>query len=98
MRVFVETGSDNPAVMMTVNAVSEAQKVDFPIAIGGTRADDGRKGVLLYVRWQEAPAFNESVTFTVWQNGATQYGPAEHLPEDGFDQARPTESIVQGPL
>ncbi len=96
LRAFIETDSDSPTVMLTTNHVSEAQKVDFWNASGGNRVDDGRTGILVYMRWSETPRMGDSVTVTVWQAGANSYGRAEPLPEEGFDPADPTAVLEEG--
>jgi hypothetical protein len=97
-RAFIPTDSGSPTVMMTVNHVSEAQKVDFENAMGGTRTDDARTGILVYLRWSDTPRMGDSVTLTVWQDGASVYGPAEPLPEKGFDVENPTAVLHEGPI
>lgn len=97
-RAFIETDSTSPTVMMTINHVTEAQKVDFENAMGGKRRDDGRTGILVYLRWSETPRMGDSVTLTVWQSDATQYGAAEPLPEAGFDPTDPTNVLHEGPI
>lgn len=97
-RAFIPTDSASPTVMMTINHVTEAQKVDFENAMGGTRTDDGRSGILVYLRWSDMPRMSDSVTLTVWQAGASQYGGAEPLPESGFDAQNPTAALVEGPI
>lgn len=95
---FIETGSDNSTVIMTINHVSEAHKVDFELAMGGTRKDDGRQGILVYMRWLENPDMRSSITFTVWQQGAVSYGQVESLPEKMFDQGDLTKQFKLGAL
>lgn len=95
-RTFIETGNDNPEVLFSLNDVTDASKVDFVAATGGARKDNGRKGVLVYMRWTEAPAMDDVVTLTLWQRGAGRYGAPEKLPEDGFNPDRPTAVIVGG--
>ena len=95
---FIETGSDSASVMMTVNEVSEAHKIDFEMAMGGTRKDDGRRGVLVYMRWHEIPDMKSAVTFTVWQKGVAKYSQAEPLPDKLLDPNNPTNMIEHGPL
>jgi len=97
-RAFIETDSDSPTVLMTVNHVTEAHKVDFENAMGGTRRDDDRTGILVYVRWSDTPRMGDSITLTVWQDGATEYGAAEPLPEEGFDAENPTGVLHEGPI
>jgi hypothetical protein len=84
--------------MMTINHVTEAHKVDFESAIGGTRQDDGRTGVLVYLRWSDMPRRGESVTLSVWQAEATRYGAAEPLLETGFDPENPTAALLEGAI
>jgi hypothetical protein len=95
-RMFIETNSDSPTVIMTTNHVSEAQKVDFWSATGGKRVDDGRSGIFVYMRWSDTPRMADSVTITLWQDGATRYGPAEHFPEEEFDPANPVACFHEG--
>lgn len=95
-RAFIETDSASPTVVMTTNNASEPEKIDFQIAMGGTRTDDGRSGVFIYMRWTGTPRMGDAVTLTVWQEGATRYGRAEALPETGFDPAEPTKIFEQG--
>ena len=95
-RAFIETDSNSPTVTMTTNHVSEAQKVDFWSAAGGTRTDDGRTGILVYMRWSDTPRMGDAVTVTLWQAGATRYGLAEPLPEEGFDPHNPTAVLEEG--
>lgn len=97
-RAFIETDSNSPTVLMTVNHVTEAHKVDFENAMGGTRRDDGRTGILVYVRWTGTPRMGDSITLTLWQDGATTYGHAEPLPEAGFDEENPTGILHEGPI
>jgi len=97
-RAFIETGSNSPTVMMTINHVSEAQKVDFQNAMGGTRKDDGRSGIFVYMRWSDTLEMGDSVTVTVCQRGAENYGEPEPLPEDGFDPKKPTKIFEEGPI
>ena len=96
MRAFIETGKADPSVMMTVNHVQDIDRVDFATAMGGTRKDNGRKGIFVYLRWNEVPTMGEETTFTIWQRGAAKYGEPETLPEEGFDPAQPTELFEQG--
>ena len=97
-RAFIETDSDSPTVMMTINHVTEAHKVDFESAMGGTRQDDGRTGVLVYLRWSDMPRMGDSVTLSVWQADATSYESAEPLPETGFDPENPTGALLEGAI
>lgn len=94
LRAFVETGSDSPSVLMTVNGVGEPHKVDFELAMGGARKDDGRKGVMVYMRWSETPSMGDAVTLTLWQQGAKSYGKAE--PIAALDPAGPLALFEQG--
>jgi len=95
---FIETGSDSSTVMMTANHASEPDKIDFEHAMGGTRKDDGRNGILVYMRWSGTPRMGDAVTITVWQDGAGKYGAAEPLPETTFDHEDPTAILEQGPI
>jgi hypothetical protein len=95
-RAFIETGSSSPTVMMTINHVTEAHKVDFESAMGGTRQDDRRTGILIYLRWSDMPRMGDSVTLSVWQAEATLFGAAEPLPETGFDRENPTAALLEG--
>lgn len=97
-RPFIETDSNSPTVIMTTNHVSEAHKVDFENAMGGTRKDDGRSGIFVYMRWSDTPEMGESVTITVWQQGAKKYGAPEPMHEDGFDPDNPTAIFEQGAI
>ncbi len=97
-RAFIETDSSSPTVLMTTNEVSEAQKIDFQNAIGGSRCDDGRTGVFVYMRWTSTLRVGGVVTVTVWQQGAQRYGAPEPLPETGFDPANPTSAFKQGDI
>jgi hypothetical protein len=94
-RAFIETGCDAGEVLFSLNDVTDASKVDFVSATGGVRSDDGRKGVLIYMRWTEAPGMDDVVTMTVWQRGAGRYAEPEKLPDDGFDADRPT-ALLKG--
>ncbi len=95
-RVFIETDSDSSTVLMSINHVTDAGKVDFESAMGGRRRDDGRSGILVYMRWSDTPRMGDSVTVTVWQSGATKYEAAEPLPEKGFDPENPTAALEEG--
>ena len=95
-RAFIETDSASPTVMMTTNQVTEPEKVDFQIAMGGTRVDDGRSGIFIYMRWTGTPRMGDAVTVTVWQAGASEYGRPEALPAEGFDPAKPATVFEQG--
>ena len=97
-RAFIPTDSDSPTVIMTINHVTEAHKVDFENAIGGTRQDDGRTGILVYLRWSDMPRMGDSVTLSVWQAEASQYGAVEPLPETGFDPEDPTAVLLEGAI
>lgn len=97
-RAFIETDSDSPTVLMTTNNVTEPQKIDFQSAIGGTRTDDGRTGILVYMRWTGTPRMGDAVTVSLWQQGASVYGRAEPMPEDGFVPDDPTGLFKQGPV
>lgn len=95
-RAFIETDSDSPTVMMTTNDVTEPHKVDFQSATGGTRDDDGRHGIFVYMRWSGTPRMGDAITITVWRLGATSYGEPEPMPEVGFDPENPTGMFKQG--
>lgn len=95
-RAFIETGRDDPGVLFSLNDVTNASKVDFVSAAGGTRKDDGRKGILIYMRWTHAPAMGDSVTVTLWQRGAEHYNDPEKFPEEGFDPDEPTAVFLGG--
>ena len=97
-RAFIETDSASPTVMLTINDVSEPHKVDFYNATGGSRVDDGRTGIFVYMRWTDILRMGDAVTFTVWQHGATRYGLPEALPEESFDPAEPTGIFEQGTI
>jgi len=95
-RAFIETGRDDPEVLFSLNDVTNASKVDFVAATGGARSDDSRKGVLIYMRWAEAPSMDDCVTMTLWQRGVERYNAPEKLPENGFNPDQPTAVIVGG--
>lgn len=97
-RAFIETDSDSPTVLMTVNEVSEPAKIDFQNAMGGTRTDDGRTGILVYMRLTGTPRMGDAVTFTVWQQGAELYVSPEPVEEAHFDPADPLAIFHQGPV
>ncbi len=97
-RAFIETGRDDPEVLFSLNDVTNASKVDFVSAAGGARKDNGRKGILIYMRWIKAPAMDDTVTVTLWQQGAERYSDPERFPEDGFDPDDPTADFVDGRL
>jgi hypothetical protein len=97
-RAFIETDSESPTVMMTINEVSEADKLDFYNAMGGRKTDDGRSGIFVYMRWTGTQRMGDAVTFTVWQKDAQKYGVPEPMPEEGFDSANPTAGFEQGPV
>ena len=97
-RAFIETGKDDPEVLFSLNDVTNASKVDFVSAAGGAWKDNGRKGILIYMRWTKAPAIGDTVTFTLWQHEAERYNDPERLPEDGFDPENPTADFVGGHL
>jgi hypothetical protein len=84
--------------MMTINHVREAHKIDFELAMGGTRKDNGRSGILVYMRWREIPDMRSSITFTVWQQGVESYGPVEALPEELFDEEDLSNQFELGAL
>ncbi len=42
-RVFIETDSDSSTVLMSINHVTDAGKVDFESAMGGRRRDDSHQ-------------------------------------------------------
>ncbi len=93
-RAFIETDSDSPTVMSTANELTEPAKVDFHTAMGGTR-QDGRTGILVYMRYTGTPRMGDAVTFTVWQQAATVYGAPEPMPEIGSDDD-PMAGFTQG--
>lgn len=97
-RAFIETGSNSPTVMMTINHVSEAHKVDFHSAMGGSRKDNGRRGVFIYMRWADTPRMGDSITITICQRGTEEYGEPESMPEGGFDPGNPTSVFEEGPI
>lgn len=97
-RAFIETGIDDPAVLFSLNDVSNAAKVDFVSVTGGARKDNGRKGIFIYMRWTKAFDMGDTVTITMWQRGAESYGDLELLPEDGFDPEKPTAIFACGRL
>ncbi len=97
-RAFIGTDSDSPTVLMTTNYVTEAHKVDFLSAMGGTRKDDGRSGIFVYARWAGTPRMGDAITVTLWQSGATSYGEPESMPEAGFNPDDPTGAFKQGPV
>lgn len=97
-RAFIETDSQSPTVMMTTNNISEPQKIDFQNAIGGSRRDNGKTGILVYMRWTEAPRVGDAVTVTVWQEGAHHYAAPTPLPENEVDPAIPAGIFEQGPV
>lgn len=94
-RAFIETDSDSPTVILTTNELTEPAKVDFHTAMGGTR-QDGRTGILVYMRYTGTPRMGDAVTFTVWQQAATVYGAPEPMPEIGFDSDDPMAGFAQG--
>lgn len=96
LRAFIETDSSSPTVMMTTNDVSEPHKIDFQNAIGGSRRDNGKTGIFIYMRWTATPRVGDAVTVTVWQQGAQHYGTPQPLPEEHFDQDDPTGVFEQG--
>jgi hypothetical protein len=98
MRAFIETASDDPTVMLTLNDVSEVFKVDFVTAAGGTRRDNGQKGIFVYLRWTEPPKMGETVTFTCWQKGVKKYSEPVSLPEAGFDPRNPAGGFEVGEI
>jgi hypothetical protein len=95
-RAFIETGKDDPAVLFSLNDVTNAAKVDFVSVAGGSLREDGRKGILIYMRWTQAFDMGDTVTITMWQRGVESYGDPELLPEDGFDPENPTAVFVCG--
>jgi hypothetical protein len=95
-RAFIETENDDPTVLFSLNDVSNAGKVDFVSATGGSLRSDGRKGILVYMRWTKAFDMGDTVTITLWQRGAEEYGDPQRLPEDGFDPEKPTAIFVGG--
>ncbi|MGF1664828.1 MAG: hypothetical protein ACFCVC_00995 [Acidimicrobiia bacterium] len=96
-RAFVETDSDSPTVLATTNELTEPAKVDFHTAIGGTH-QDGRSGVLVYMRYTGTPRMGDAVTFTLWQQAATVYGAPEPMTETGFDTNDPMAGFAQVPV
>ena len=97
-RAFVETDSDSPTVMVTINELTEPGKLDFHNATGGRRLDDDRTGIFVYMRWTGTQRMGDAVTFTVWQEGAEVYGVPEPMPDAGFDPGEPTAGFAQGPV
>ena len=97
-RAFLETGKDDPAILFSLNDVSNAAKVDFVSVTGGALKDNDRKGIFIYMRWTQAFDMGDTVTITMWQRGAKNYGDPEVLPEDGFDPEKPTAVFVGGSL
>jgi hypothetical protein len=97
-RAFIETDSNSPTVLLTTNDVTEPAKVDFQNATGGSRRDDGRTGVFVYMRWTGTPRMGDAVTFTVWQQDAETYGVPEPMTEAGLDTDDPTAMFEQGPV
>lgn len=95
-RAFIPTDSDSPTVLITINELSEPEKLDFHNAMGGRRLDDGRTGILVYMRWAGNQRMGDDVTFTVWQADAYTYGVPEPMPEEGFDPTAPTAGFEQG--
>jgi hypothetical protein len=92
-RAFIETGREDSEVLFSLNDLTDASKVDFVAATGGALRHSGRKGILVYMRWTDAPSMDDSVTVTLWQKGVTRYGDPERLPEEGFDPHHPTAAI-----
>jgi|SRR5215471_17491551 len=76
VRAFVPTGSNTPNCLSTLNETT--------FVLSGTQLFCGQRlsptlgisGVLITIDYSETPPSDYSTSLTLWQQGATRYGPA----------------------
>ena len=64
--------------------------------MGVTKRDDGRQGILVYMRWREIPDIQSSVFFKIRQEEGEYYGHDEHMPEEMIDRYNRTNQFDPG--